>query len=111
LRGGAEGLELVEGVLSLSRFVEEIADAQIECLQDFQQRIEADLVLSLLHAGEVGLMNADLLRKLHLRQLSLASELADFSTDELELRWPIHARFGCYLCCDKINCTAQSTDY
>ena len=69
---------------------EEVTDAQVKRLQNLQQRVEADLVLALLHAGEIGLMDADLLRELHLGQLALTAELADFSSDEFELCGPVH---------------------
>jgi len=38
-------------------------------------------------------MNSDPLRELHLGQLSLTAKLPDFPSDELELRWPVHAGF------------------
>jgi hypothetical protein len=38
-------------------------------------------------------MDADLLGQFDLRQFSLTAELPDFSSDELELRWFVHAGF------------------
>jgi hypothetical protein len=38
-------------------------------------------------------VNADALSELHLSQLALTAKLPDLSSDELELRWLIHAGF------------------
>src|SRR4051794_39914083 len=74
LRRRTEGLELVDDrLLVASALFEEIADAEVEGLQDLEQSIEADLVLSLFHAGEIGLVDADPFGELHLRQLTLPS--------------------------------------
>src|SRR5437764_1027231 len=98
LCGGAESLQLVEESLFPVAFLEELADVQVERTEDLQQRVEADLVLALLHAGEIGLMDADLVGELHLRQFSLTAKLPDLAPDELELRWLVHAGFVDFLC-------------
>src|SRR5437879_4103805 len=40
------------------RLAEELSHFQVEDLEDLEERVEADLVLALLHAGEVGLRDA-----------------------------------------------------
>src|SRR5690349_23156181 len=77
LRGGTQRAQFVEHRLHAVPFLEKVADAQIERLQDFQQRIQADLVFALLHARQVGLMNTDPVRKLDLCQFALTAELPD----------------------------------
>src|SRR5258708_4140545 len=93
LRRGAQPVELVHQRLAAVALVEEVADIQIEGLEDLEQRVESDLVLSLLHPGEVRLVDADALGELHLGQLPLAAELPDLASDELELCWLAHAGF------------------
>lgn len=51
-------------------------------------------------------MNADTLRELHLRQLSLAAELPDLSSDQLNLNWRTSRHFRALLCYDG-NAAAQ----
>src|ERR1700687_1530580 len=70
LRSRAECFQFVEHRLRAAALFEEIADAEVEGLQDFQKRIESDL--SRMEQGEykVGLMNADALGELHLCQLA-----------------------------------------
>ena len=64
----------------------------------FPSRASAPLLLLLLlarhfaHAGEIGLMDADPLSELHLRQLALAAELADLAAYELDLGGFCHLR-------------------
>src|SRR5262249_35238073 len=87
---GAQGAVLLDHGRTAVAVVEELADAEVERSQDFEQRVETDFVLSLLHAGEVGLVNADFLGELHLVQLALAAELPDLAADELELCGPVH---------------------
>src|ERR671922_1054623 len=87
LRRWAELTILLEDRVCAAGLIEEVADAQIEALKNLQKRIEADLVFALLHAGEVRLMDADLLGQLHLGQLSLPAKLPDLATYELELCW------------------------
>src|SRR6266513_3204221 len=72
LRGGAESSQLVEHRLRAISLFEEIADAEVERLQDFQQRVQSDFVFALFHARKIGLMNADALGQLDLRELALA---------------------------------------
>src|SRR5207237_4880891 len=103
LRSGAERFEPVEHVRTAGAFIEEVADAQIERLQDLEERVETDFVLSLLHPREVGLVNADTLRKLHLREFFLAAKLPDLASDEFELGWLVHAGFVDFLCCGEIK--------
>src|SRR5512145_2106507 len=71
LCGRTQCLEFLDDRFSPVRLVEEIPDAQIERLQDLQERIQANLILSLLHPGKVGLVNSDPVGKLHLGELSL----------------------------------------
>src|SRR5438876_9314178 len=42
---------------------EEFSHFQVEDLEDLEERVEADFVLALLHPGEIGLRDADLLRE------------------------------------------------
>src|SRR5207247_5754915 len=92
-------------------FVEEVADAEIERSEDLQQRVEADFVLSLFHPGEIGLVDADPIGELHLRQLALAAELPDLPADELDLRGFCHLRIWCaFYAIPTRNCRVQSTD-
>ncbi|HUP61140.1 MAG TPA: ABC transporter permease [Thermoanaerobaculia bacterium] len=86
LRAGAETPHPL-GDAFAPALVEEVADAQVECLQDAQERVETDFVLALLHAREIRLVHADALGELHLGQLSLPAELADLSSDQLNLNW------------------------
>ena len=90
LSRGAQGAVLLEDVVRTIGLVEEVSDAQVEALQDLEQRVETDLVFALLHAGEVGLMYTDFFGELHLRQLALPAELADLASDEFELCGPVH---------------------
>src|SRR5437588_4658646 len=90
LGAGAERSQFVEHRLHPAAFLEEIADAEIERLQNLEQRVQADLVLPLLHARQIGLMNPDALGELHLCQLALTAKLADLASDKLELCWLIH---------------------
>src|SRR5438105_8918099 len=90
LRRGAECLEPVEHRFGTAALVEEVTDAQIECLQDFEKSVQTDFVLSLFHTGKIGLVDADPFGELHLRELSLAAQLTDLAADELDLSWLIH---------------------
>jgi ABC-2 type transport system permease protein len=103
LRGSTEGAELLQNRIRPARFLEKVANAQIEALQDLEQSIEANFVLALFHAREVGLVNADLFGKLHLGQLALTPELSDFASYEFELCWSVHAGFVDTLCYRTIN--------
>jgi hypothetical protein len=82
LRMGAECPELVQDRIDSIVLVEKVTDGEIEALQNLEQCVETDLVLALFHPREVGLVDADFLGKLHLRQLALAAELPDFPADE-----------------------------
>jgi hypothetical protein len=73
--------------------IEEVTDGEVERLQDLQEGVEANLVFALLHAGEIGLMDADPLGEFHLSQLALTAKLPDLSTDELELGWLVRGHF------------------
>src|SRR5437867_7654054 len=93
LRAGAERSQFVEHRLRAAALFEEIADAEVESLQNLQKRIEADLVFALLHPRKVRLMDADPLGELHLRQFALTAKLPDFPSDEFELTWLVHGLF------------------
>src|SRR5712691_3049963 len=93
LRRGAERFQLVEYGLRTAALFKEVTHAEVECLQDLQKCIQSDLVFALFHSRQIGLMNADALRELHLCQLSLTTKLPDFTSDEFELRWLIHRVF------------------
>lgn len=84
--------------------VKEVADREVECLQDLQESVETDLVLPLFHPRQIGLVNADTLGELHLSQLALTAELANFSPDQFELCWLVHAGFtGLYAIKTKVS--------
>src|SRR5438128_9689983 len=71
--------------VNLFRLAEELAHLQVEDLENLEERVETDLVLSLLHPGEIGLRDADLVRQLHLREVPPLAELADAGADEVDL--------------------------
>ena len=98
LRARAETAHLVCDALGRTGLVEEVTDAQIECLQDAQESVETDFVFSLLHAGQIGLMDTNSLGELHLSQLSLPAELPDLTSDELNLNWRTCGHFRALLC-------------
>ena len=73
---------------------EELADAHLELGEDAEEGVQADPVLALLHAREVGLLDAEAAGQLHLGQLVLLAELPDLAPDQLDLadlldsQWP-----------------------
>jgi len=75
-------------------------------LENAEEGIESDFVLSLLHAGEIGLMHSDAFGELHLRQFALASKLPDLAADQLNLYWRVCSHFRALLCYDG-NAAAQ----
>jgi hypothetical protein len=85
-----EALVLGDQIRFLRTLFEELSDPEIERLQDLEKSVEADFVLALLHAGEIGLMDSDHLGKLHLRQLSLTAKLPDLPSDEFKLCRLVH---------------------
>src|SRR6185436_21045767 len=93
LRVAAERSQLVEHNLNAVVVFEELTDADVECLKDLEKGIQPDFILPLFHAGKVGLMDADFLSKLNLRQLALPSQLPDFSTDKFNLRGSVCRHF------------------
>jgi lipopolysaccharide transport system permease protein len=98
LRARAETTHLVGDALGRTGLVEEVADAEIERLQDAQQGVQTDFVLPLLHARQIRLVDADALGELHLSQLSLATKLSDLTSDELNLNWRTCGHFRALLC-------------
>src|SRR5450759_451548 len=75
--------ELVRlGGLRVLGLAEELAHLQLENLENLEQSVETDLVLALLHAGEIRLRDADPVRKLRLRQAPALAELANAGADE-----------------------------
>src|SRR6266540_161476 len=90
LRLGRELQELADELAGLRvlRFLglaEELAHFQIEDLENLEQRVEADLVLPLLHPGEVGLRDPDLLGELRLRQVASLAQFANAGADQMNL--------------------------
>src|SRR2546425_12567521 len=83
LRAGRQLLVLPqELVLAVPRhrgrvLVEEIGDVHLEDREDLEQRLEADLVFSVLHAAEVGLLDADPVGEVGLREAAILAERAD----------------------------------
>src|SRR3954454_8577065 len=69
LRVRAERSQLVEHHLNAIVILKEFTDRNIKSLKDLQKGIQPNFILSLLHAGKVGLMDADFLGELYLRQL------------------------------------------
>src|SRR6266581_7811229 len=60
--------ELVLAIAAGARtlFVEEIGDVHLEDRKDLEQSLQADLVLSVFHATQVGLLNVDAMRQVGL---------------------------------------------
>src|SRR5206468_3613618 len=64
-------LDVAGGDGLLGDAFEELADAHLELGEDAEEGVQADPVLPLLHAGEVGLLDAEAGGELHLGQLPL----------------------------------------
>src|SRR5688572_2078858 len=64
-------------------FPEELADLQVEDLEQLEKRVQPDLVLALLHAREVRLGDADPFGELHLGQAMALAQLANARADEV----------------------------
>src|SRR4030095_11544922 len=65
--------------------LEELADAHLELGEDAEERVQADPVLALLHARQIGLLDTEARGELDLRQLVLLAQLADLASDHLDL--------------------------
>ena len=87
------------------RLAEELAHLEIEDLEDLEERVEADLVLALFHAGEIGLRDADLLGELGLREATPFAQLADPGAHEVNLAGRERGRHFCsgMLLCHKTS--------
>src|SRR5687768_8617407 len=90
LRGSTQPAELVDHLRVAHTLFEELADTDVECLKDSEQRVQTDLVLTLLHPGQIRLMDPDPVGELGLRQFPLTAKLPDLSTDEFYLAGPGH---------------------
>jgi hypothetical protein len=62
--------------------VKKVAHVELEHLEDAEQCIEADLVLSLFHSRKIRLRHADLFGQLGLRQIPALSELPNSLSDQ-----------------------------
>src|SRR5207344_780684 len=71
---------------------EELAHLQIEDLEDLEQRVEPDLVLSLLHPREVGLRHADLFGELGLGEMPSLAQLPDSRAHEVNFAGRVRSR-------------------
>src|SRR6185295_13383019 len=65
--------------------LEELADAHLELGEDAEEGVQADPVLTLLHAGEIGLLDTEPGGELHLGELALLAQLTDLASDQLDL--------------------------
>ena len=81
-RRGARGLP---GGGLLGGFLEEMAHGQLEDLQDLEESVESDLVLTVLHPREVGLCDADARREIRLGQPPALPDLPDLLPHEEDL--------------------------
>ena len=86
LRGGVgrRGLFDVRGLGG--RLLEEVAHRQLEDLEDPEERVEADLVLAVLHPREVRLRHADPTGEVGLGQAAALPYLTDLLPDHDNLR-------------------------
>src|SRR4051794_24025122 len=87
-RQGVEALDeldVARGDGFLGDPFEELADAQLELGEDAEEGVQADPILPLLHAGEVGLLNTQPARQLDLGQFVLLAKLADLAPHQLYL--------------------------
>src|SRR2546422_11768160 len=73
----AQELELAISAGARSLLVEEIRDVHLEDRQDFEESLQADLVLSVLHAAKIGLLNPDPVRQVRLRERTVFAERPD----------------------------------
>src|SRR5258705_11158457 len=67
----AQELELAIAAGARSVLVEEIRDVHLEDRQDLEESFQADLVLSVLHAAEIGLLNPDPVRQMRLGERTI----------------------------------------
>src|SRR5206468_4184443 len=87
--GGGSG-----GGGGLGGLVEEAAHRELEDVQDLEERVEADLVLSALHPREIGLRDPDPRGEIRLRQVAALPQLTDPLPDEENLRRTRHGAHG-----------------
>jgi len=82
---GLEQVELTAGELPRGGLVEELSNVHFEDLEDSEQSLEADLVLSGLHPAEIRLLDPHFRRQLGLGELVVLAELANAPAYEREL--------------------------
>src|SRR6185503_10899104 len=74
------GIALAQGAGKI--LVEELRDVHLEHRQDPEEGFQADLVLAVLHAAQVGLLDSDAGREIGLGQITILAQCADSGPDE-----------------------------
>jgi hypothetical protein len=71
---------------ALPLLAEELAQLEVEDREDLEEVVEGDPVFALFHAGQIGLLNANLARQLGLSEMPLLAQSTQTTTDRGHLR-------------------------